>query len=318
MKSMTRALRVLLLFTALSCLVPAAALAAGPPVVTTGRASDLSPTAATVAGTVNPNERVTTWYFQFGRTTNYGNRTTAQDAGSGNRRVNVSSTLTGLRPNTTYHYRIVATNSLGTDRGRDRTFRTPQEPTISTIATTPNPVRFGSAVIVSGFLIGPNAGGGKQVALEGNAFPFTAGFQQIGNTVVTAPNSGYQFTFVPVVNTQLRVVDRTDPEVVSPVVIENVAIATTLNPSRRGRRGRVRFSGRLAPANSASVVIIQRRVRGGWKHVTTALPRTRAGATTSTYSKRRRVRPGVFRAVARPGGGAHVEGRSRGKRVRRR
>src|SRR5215212_3407426 len=206
-----------LLAAALACAIPSAAVAAGKPAANTGKASNLSPTAATVAGSVNPNGLVTTWYFQYGKTNKYGTRTPAQDAGSGSKAVAVSSTLTGLTPKTTYHYRLVATNSAGSTQGADRTFKTPQQPTVSTIATNPNPVTFGGPVVVSGFLIGPNGGGGKEVALEGNAFPFTAGFQQIGNSVVTADNGGYQFIFTPVVNVQLRVVDRTNPKVVSPV-----------------------------------------------------------------------------------------------------
>lgn len=317
---MTRTRSILLLLAAaLACAIPATAIAAGKPGVTTRNATEVSPTAATVHGSVNPNGLVTTWYFQYGKTKSYGARTPAQDAGSGTKALQVSSTLTGLTPNTNYHYRLVATNSSGSTLGGDRTFKTPQEPTVSTIATAPNPVTFGSPVVVSGFLIGPNGGGGKEVALEGNAFPFTAGFQQIGNSVITADNGGYQFLFTPVVNVQLRVVDRTNPKVVSPVVEQNVAVRVSLKASKRGRKGRVRFSGHVTPAGSASVVLIQRRTsKGGWKNVASPPPHTKSGATSSSFRSRKvKVRPGVFRAVARPGDGAHVEGISKGKRVRR-
>jgi hypothetical protein len=314
--------RMIRLATLLSVLaavaLPGIATAAGTPTATTGNATEVSPTAATVHGSLNPNGLVTTWYFQFGKTKKYGARTPAQDAGSGTKAVQVSSTLTNLAANTTYHYRLVATNSAGSKQGADRTFKTPQQPTVSTIAAAPNPAVFGSLVAVSGFLIGPNGGGGKEVALEGNAFPFTAGFAQIGNSVVTADNGGYQFFFTPVTNTQLRVVDRTNPKVVSPVVTQDVAIRVSLNASRRGRHGRARFSGHVTPAGAASVVLIQRHVKGGWKNVGSPVPKTKTGATSSSFRSRKlKVRPGVFRAVARPGDGAHVEGVSRGKRVRR-
>lgn len=315
---MNRTRTIFLLIAALLALaIPSTAIAAGRPSATTGKASDLSPSSATVSGTLNPNGLVTTWYFQYGPSTRYGSRTPAQDAGSGTKSVPVSASLTSLKPNTTYHFRLVATNSAGNRLGADRTFKTPQEPTVSTIATTPNPVTFGKPVVVSGFLVGPKGGGGKQVALEGNAFPFTAGFQQIGNSVITADNGGFQFVFTPVVNVQLRAVALADRSVVSPVVLQSVAIRTTLRASKRGRRGKARFSGTISPARSASVVVIQKRTkRGGWSNVTSILPRTKSGATSSTFSKKVRTRTGVFRAVARTGDGAHVQGISSRKRVR--
>src|SRR5690349_12892890 len=115
---MTNCLRSALLAGALLCALPASALAATPG-ATTGVASGLSPDAATVSGTVNPHGQVTTWYFQYGKTKSYGARTTAQDAGSGNKGVKVSATLTGLTNNTTYHYRLVATNGAGRTLGND-------------------------------------------------------------------------------------------------------------------------------------------------------------------------------------------------------
>jgi hypothetical protein len=317
MKTLTRSM--LLLVVALACAIPSTALAAGVPGATTGAARDVSPSAATLPGTVRPNGLVTTWYFQYGKKKTYGTRTPAQDAGAGTKAVPVTSTITGLAPNTTYHYRLVATNSRGATQGADRTFKTPQVPTVSTIATSLNPNRFGQLVAVSGFLIGPKGGGGKEVALEGNAFPFTAGFQQIGNSVLTADNGGYQFVFPPIVTTQLRVVDRSDPSIVSPIVTQSVATLVTLKPSRRSRKGVVRFAGTIQPAGAASSVVIQKRTpKGGWKDVTVAFPKTKAGAAKSTYSRRRHVRSGVFRAVALPRDGGFVEGLSKGKRVHRR
>src|ERR671932_55665 len=116
--------RVLPLAATLATLVPASTAAAAAPSVTTGGAGNVSPNAATVSGSLNPNGRVTTWYFQYGRTKKYGSRAVAQGAGSGRTRVRVSASLTGLRGRTTYHYRLVATNSSGAAFGRDRTFRT--------------------------------------------------------------------------------------------------------------------------------------------------------------------------------------------------
>jgi hypothetical protein len=310
---MTLSIRTALLAIALACVLPATALAAAPTVVT-GVTVDISPNAARVTGAVNPEGLVTTWYFQYGKTKSYGTRTTALDAGAGSRRVPVGAQLTNLTHKTTYHYRLVATNSSGTTFGKDRTFKTPETPTVSTIAASPNPATFGRTVVVTGFLVGPRGGGGKQVALEANAFPYTIGFQQVGNTVVTAADGGYSFTFGALLNVQLRVVDRSDATIVSPVLTQNVALAVSLKGKRRSGSRIVRFSGHVRPAASTAAVVIQRRTRkGGWKNVKAILPRK--GTSSDRFSKRVRVRRGVFRAVARPNGGAYVQGVS--KRVRR-
>ena len=63
-------------------------------------------------------------YFQYGRTTSYGNRTPNQTK-TGNNSQNVSANISGLSANTTYHFRIVASNSAGTRYGTDRTLTTP-------------------------------------------------------------------------------------------------------------------------------------------------------------------------------------------------
>src|SRR4051812_4604900 len=204
--------RTALTATVLCCALPASAMAAAPS-VSTGGAKNVSPDAATVSGTLNPNGQVTTWYFQYGRSKSYGARTTALDAGSGKKRVSVSSTLTGLLHKTTYHYRLVATNGAGRTFGRDRTFKTLETPTVSTIAAGPNPARIGQTVGVTGFLIGPRGGGGKQVALEAKPFPYTAPFVQVGPTILTAPDGSYSFQFPALVSTQIHVVDRSDPKV---------------------------------------------------------------------------------------------------------
>jgi hypothetical protein len=85
-------------------------------------------------GTVNPDGLPTTFYFEYGRTASYG-RTTSTPPGDpvGTEEAGdqpVSATATELLPNTTYHYRLVGTNSNGTSKGEDRTFTTLQPPTV--------------------------------------------------------------------------------------------------------------------------------------------------------------------------------------------
>src|SRR3712207_2587759 len=102
-------------------LVPAAALAAAPS-ATTGPASGVSRSGATLNGTVDPNGTATSWYFEYGTTTAYGLRTADADAGEGDDPVAVSAAVSGLSAGTTYHFRLVAVNADGTVQGTDRTF----------------------------------------------------------------------------------------------------------------------------------------------------------------------------------------------------
>jgi uncharacterized protein (TIGR02145 family) len=67
----------------------------------------------------------TTVTFEWGTTTGYGNTITpTQNPISGNTTQNINTELSGLAPETIYHFRIVATNELGTTNGEDLTFKT--------------------------------------------------------------------------------------------------------------------------------------------------------------------------------------------------
>jgi uncharacterized delta-60 repeat protein len=94
------------------------------PAVTTGAASTIGETSATVSGQVNPEGLSTNYHFQYGTTTGYSGGTATLTLGAGTAAVPVSQTLSGLAPATTYHYRLVASNGDGTTDGQDMTFTT--------------------------------------------------------------------------------------------------------------------------------------------------------------------------------------------------
>jgi uncharacterized repeat protein (TIGR01451 family) len=94
------------------------------PAAVTGGVSSVTVHAATVHGSVNPEGAATAYHFQYGRTTSYGSSTPTQSAGSGTSSRSVRQSLSGLRSNTVYHYRLVAQSAAGTTYGRDRSFRT--------------------------------------------------------------------------------------------------------------------------------------------------------------------------------------------------
>jgi len=97
-----------------------------PPTVVTGAASSITQTAATLNATVNPlGETVSDCHFEYGSSNSYGNSVPCSTPpGSGSEPVEVSAPVASLSENTTYHFRIAATNSTGTSHGSDGTFNT--------------------------------------------------------------------------------------------------------------------------------------------------------------------------------------------------
>ena len=111
---------------------------ASKPSVVTGPPSTVGQTSATMTGTVNPEgATVGSCMFQYGTTMSYGSSAQCSvPPGSGTSPVAVSASPSGLTAATTYHYRIVATNSHGTAEGADTTFTTEAATTTSTGPST--------------------------------------------------------------------------------------------------------------------------------------------------------------------------------------
>lgn len=117
--------RVVLLIGVMVLAAPAAARAqATAPTATTGAATDVTPSSATLTATVDPNGGSTVVHFDYGTSTSYG-VTSASKTVDGADPVTVQIPVGGLTSATTYHYRVVATNALGTVTGEDKTFATP-------------------------------------------------------------------------------------------------------------------------------------------------------------------------------------------------
>src|SRR6202035_2086204 len=109
--------------------------ASQPPTVTTNAATNVTASSATLTGTVNPNSLSTSVQFEYGTTTSYGSNTASQTF-TGGTTQNVAANISGLSAHTTYHFRIVGTNSAGTSYGTDLTFTTAGPPIVNTSAAT--------------------------------------------------------------------------------------------------------------------------------------------------------------------------------------
>jgi hypothetical protein len=125
---MTRALKLATAAVVIVALSASAALAASSPTVTTGGASLIGQSTATLGGKINPNGAATTYHFEYGLTTAYGQTTSPGSLAVGIKTISVTAPVSGLLPGTRYHYRLDATNAFGTVFGSDRSFRTTGSP----------------------------------------------------------------------------------------------------------------------------------------------------------------------------------------------
>jgi hypothetical protein len=103
----------------------------------TDPATNITKTEATLNGKLDPDGMATEYHFEYGVTKNYDNATPSMAIGPAAGIVPVTpADLTGLQPGRTYHYALVATNSLGTTVANDTTFAAARSPRISGVRTT--------------------------------------------------------------------------------------------------------------------------------------------------------------------------------------
>jgi hypothetical protein len=147
------------------------------PEVQTQAPTAVTTTSAVLHGLVDPNDRMTTYWFEFGTTTAYGTATNTASAGKGKAAVAVDHGIAPLEAGTTYHVRVVASNDKGVTRGADVTF--------TTLATGPN------ATAPLPAAVGPSPLPGTELV------PAPAAAPQIGRSVGLAPVSGTVLVRVP-------------------------------------------------------------------------------------------------------------------------
>jgi hypothetical protein len=116
------------------------------PDVTTEPPSSATPFTATLDGTVNPDEAgAATCRFEWGTSESFGNLAPCEPetVANGGSPAAVHANLTGLSPDTTYFYRLVASNANGTNPGeasQEQEFSTPgpgiREASVTNLAST--------------------------------------------------------------------------------------------------------------------------------------------------------------------------------------
>ncbi len=98
---------------------------AGPPAASTASALEVTHTTAIVTGFVNSQDAALSGCrFEYGTSATYGSSVPCSTLPSGSGGAPVSAALTGLAPNTTYDYRLVASTAIGTAEGARQSFKT--------------------------------------------------------------------------------------------------------------------------------------------------------------------------------------------------
>lgn len=102
-------------------------------------ASSVTGASANLVGTVNPQGHATTYHFEYGESAPaYGTSTPERSAGSASGETTVTATIGSLKAGTTYHVRVIATDTTTgvVTTGVDGTFTTNPAPGVVTGAVT--------------------------------------------------------------------------------------------------------------------------------------------------------------------------------------
>ena len=103
------------------------------PTATTGNATNITSTSATVTGTVDGFGLSTEYYFEYGTSPTTFMATTPVQTTTSSSAIPVSANIPNLNPNTTYYFQLVAQNSNGYAAGGVNSFPT------SSPTTPPSP-----------------------------------------------------------------------------------------------------------------------------------------------------------------------------------
>ena len=152
------------------------------PSVQTRAATDIGDRTATLTGSVSGNDSdQSTFRFEYGLTTSYGQSTPTGDLQKSNATRTVTAAIGGLLPDTVYHFRVRASHKQSVIRGEDRSFTTTGSAAVATgtdPGTDPRP--------------DPGAGAGAGTSLPTTQIPLSTAAPEpvLGKSVVVAPLKG--------------------------------------------------------------------------------------------------------------------------------
>ena len=168
------------------------------PLTTTKAATKVTNDSATLNATINPHGFETSYQFEYGTTTAYGATVPAQakSIGAGTGGIEVSVPIEADEE-TTYHFRVIATNAEGISKGEDLTFTTARAPETTIISPTPSytagppePIEFSSDEAESTFKCGFDAEGNQPTQSCESPYALPTGLSEGWHTfVVVATDS---------------------------------------------------------------------------------------------------------------------------------
>lgn len=109
----------------------------GTPMAVTDSAASPTDTTVVVSGNVTPNGAFTSYWYEFGTTANLGNKSSTHMLGSGYAAITAPAYITELSKDTTYYFRLVAQNQLGTSAGLQYAFHTSNLGTLPPVGSAP-------------------------------------------------------------------------------------------------------------------------------------------------------------------------------------
>jgi hypothetical protein len=231
--------------------------ASGAPTVSTGGVTRVVGTSAVLAGSIDPHNLATTYYFEYGATIAYGAKSTPANLAAGTVKVKVSQPVAGLLPG--YHYRLVATNANGTKEGHDHiyTVKTKKKKSAFALPKTFKPTPLGGTFVLSGSLTG-TGNANRAIVLEQSPYPYTTAYTDVGAPILTTAAGRFSFSVPDLMeSTKFRVSTVGTLPVRSLIVPEQVSVRVTLKARSGGHSGLVRLYGTVTPAEVGARIFFQ-------------------------------------------------------------
>jgi hypothetical protein len=177
--------------------------------ITTLPATDVEPTQATLNGSLDPDGYETNFYFEYGKTKSYGQKTPVppgEEVGTtAPGSTPVETLATNLEPGTTYHFRLVATNESGLTKGGDQVFTTPQAPSVNGFSSrnvTADSAELTAQIDPNGFLAsayfeyGTTLNYGSKIDVPASQLSSPTGPQDVVVAIEGLSSSTYHFRLV--------------------------------------------------------------------------------------------------------------------------